>query len=405
MNLIQRTSEIENSSKVSPEDFELMSSATFLIDQRSFTTSVDPTDGADFFRIKSVPRPYSVIYDEAPDPTTSVNLALKSNPKNLLFIDARVYELYGKGISHPEDKILKVPATEEFKTIDGMLQLVNFMSRHQITKGEKLIVVGGGIIQDVGAFASAVFKRGIPWVFFPTTLLSQCDSCIGGKTGLNHQGAKNQLALFSAPTEVIINPNFLKTLTSQEIKSGLGEILKLHITGGREFLDHYKKHAPKQQPLESHAAKALILGALAVKKIVIEEDEFELNLRRSLNYGHTFGHAIEVLSDYRIPHGQAVAIGLILANEMSFKRGLLSKSERDELKETALEALDSKFVEIMKTLKIEGLLDLLKKDKKTAGAQANFIVLHKIGDTRVLPVQLDDHLVMEISASTKEVFH
>lgn len=381
-----------------------MKSASFLIDQKPFTTSVDPTGGQSSFKIKSIPRHYEVLYDETPDPTVLVNQRLKSGPNQLLVIDEKVQRLYPR-ISHPAEKTLQIPATEEFKTVEGMLRIVDFMSRNQVTKAENLVIVGGGITQDVGAFASAIYKRGIPFVYFPTTLLSQCDSCIGGKTGLNHQGAKNQLAMFSAPAQVVINSHFLKTLAPQEIKSGLGEILKLHIIGGSEFLNHYQKSVPTGPDVEVAAMKKLILGALAVKKVVIEEDEFELGLRRSMNYGHTFGHAIEILSGYRIPHGQAVTIGMIIANDLSFKRGFLPQAERDELKKAALQIIDSEFIEIMRTLKVEGLLELLKKDKKTSGTQVNFIVVHRIGDLRGLPVQLGEQLVREVTEIVHEAFH
>lgn len=378
----------------------------FLIDQHDFYAPLNPIQHQNSFVVQSVPRPYQVIYDDTIDPMLSVNQVLKSNPNNLLFIDQKVFDLYGKTLCHPEKKILKAIASENFKTLDGMLELLDFMSQNQITKGEKVVVVGGGIIQDVGAFSNAIYKRGIPWVFFPTTLLSQCDSCIGGKCGLNYQGAKNNLALFSAPSQVVVCPEFLKTLSTADIKSGLGEILKLHIEAGIEFLNHYIKYKPSHSGLLSvENAKALTLSALSVKKAVIEKDEFESNYRRSLNYGHTLGHAIEILSKYQIPHGQAITIGLLIKNEMSFRRGFLPELQKEQIKRLAFEIIDPLSIQVMHNLQLAELAQLLKKDKKTLGSIINFVMLYQIGDVKILSIELNEQLLSEITEIIKELFY
>lgn len=383
-----------------------MTLANFQINQRSFSSALNPAAGLNQFEIKSVPRPYSVILDDGEQSWDRVAQLMKENKNNLLLVDEKVFGLYCRDMALDESKVFKAAANEEFKTVDGMLKVVGFMNRNQITKGDKLIVVGGGIVQDVGAFAAATYKRGIPWVYFPTTFLSQSDSCIGGKTGLNHEGAKNQLALFSAPTQVVINPSFLKTLSTAELQSGLGEVLKLHVTGGRDFLDNYiRLQKLNRGQLDFAVARELILGALSVKKVVVEEDEFELDLRRSMNYGHTFGHAVEILSNYEIPHGQAVTIGMLLANELSSRRGLLPHSQRDEIRDLALDLLDPSILKIMKTIPVDGLFSLLKKDKKTVGTKVNFIVLHRIGDMRVLPIELNDDLTAEVTQIIREIFN
>lgn len=377
----------------------------FLVNEHTFSAPLDPTEHENTFVVQSVPRPYQVKYDDTLDPMFSINQVLKSNPNNLLFIDQKVFDLYGKTLSHPEEKTLKAIASENFKTFDGMLKVLEFMSQNQITKGEKVVVVGGGIIQDVGAFANAIYKRGIPWIFFPTTLLSQCDSCIGGKCGLNYQGAKNNLALFSAPSQVIICPEFLKTLSTADIKSGLGEILKLHIEGGVDFLDHYIKYKPSSSGSLSHEnAKILTLSALSVKRAVIEKDEFESNLRKSLNYGHTLGHAIEILSNYQIPHGQAVTIGILIKNEMSFRRGNLSKLKKDQIKELAFEIIDSFSIQAVHDLQLTELPQLLKKDKKTLGSTTNFVMLQQLGEVKVIPMELNKQLLSEVTEIVHELF-
>ncbi|MCX7119782.1 MAG: 3-dehydroquinate synthase, partial [Legionellales bacterium] len=211
--------------------------------------------------------------------------------------------------------------------MEGVLALYDFLHQHQITKGETLVVVGGGITQDISAFVAATYKRGINWVYFPTTLLAMSDSCIGGKAGVNYRGSKNQLALFSAPQSVMINTEFLRTLAAKDIQSGLGEILKLCITGGKHLVDFFQQSVEFGTAKQFDRFKPLIMNALAVKRAVIEVDEFEQNIRKGLNYGHTIGHVIEAMTDYAIPHGIAVVIGMMIVNQLSFEQGLLARKD------------------------------------------------------------------------------
>lgn len=341
------------------------------------------------FAVKSIPRQYNVFWDETNNPAEVINKNYRKDKNDLLLIDKNVYKLFSKNINVPKNKIFIADASEDFKTIKGVMQVIDFMQKNQITKAENLIVAGGGIIEDVGAFVGAVYKRGIPWIYIPTTLLSMCDSCIGGKTGINHGNAKNQLALFSAPSKIIINPNFLKTLDDYAIKAGMGEILKLVITGGNTFLDIYKKNVINGNAKDFDSYKPLILAALAVKKSIVEFDEFELNHRRSLNYGHTVGHVAEGMSNYAIPHGQAVVIGMIVVNGLSEEHKLLKKSEKDELDLLCKALLDKNVQSNLKTMDISRITELLKKDKKTLGNTINFVVIKTAGDTRLLPIELN----------------
>lgn len=377
-----------------------MGNINFKIQNKDFYVP-DDFSTLDSFEVNSVPRPYLVKWDETKDPCDFIKALMTENENNLLLIDQNVYNLYCQNLNIPESKIYKAEATEEFKTLDGVVSVIEFLEKNKFTKGETLVVVGGGIIQDIGAFVGACYKRGIKWIFLPTTLLSMCDSCIGGKTGINHNKAKNQLALFSAPSSVCINPNFLKTLNPREIKSGLGEIIKLFVTGGREFVDKYIKLVKNGSVADFSSFKPLIMGALSVKKAIVEEDEFELDLRRSLNYGHTVGHAVEVLSDYKIPHGQAVAIGMVVVDKLSTNRSRLPENERQLIKQTAIDLLDS---DIMQNISVDGMENLLKKDKKTIGNAVNFVIIDSIGDMKFLKEQLDTDLLAEIQKIIKEEF-
>jgi len=354
------------------------------------------------YTLKSLPRPYNVTVKNHSDILNEIQNKLDENPKNLLFVDKKVFDLYLKNLKINESRILFAEANEEFKTLEnGFLKLISFLEENEFTKGETLITVGGGVTEDVAAFAGACYKRGIKWLFYPTTLLSMCDSCIGGKTGINHNRVKNQLALFSAPSEVIINLEFLKTLSDFDIKSGMGEILKLLVTGGRQALDVYIKNVESGKVKTFDCYKPLILSSLAVKRAVVEEDEFELYYRKSLNYGHTLGHAIEVLSNYKIPHGQAVIIGMVIVNKLAKDKGILN-DEDYKLTQTLSKELLGK--SIMKEVCLDGLDKLLKKDKKTEGDFVNFVIISKLGDTKFLKMKINDFLINEIAKIIEQEF-
>ena len=380
-----------------------MTTTEFLIDGQVFRKPLNPMGDSNQFKIQSVPRPYFVKWADSADPIRDVEAVLKANPKNALFIDENVHRIYAKDLDWPADRIMIAPATEQFKTLSGFEKLLEFMDYCQLTKTDKLVVVGGGIIQDVAAFGGAAFKRGLPWVFFPTTLLSQCDSCIGGKTGLNFKSAKNQVALFSAPSEVVINPHFLKTLNDADLMSGLGETLKLLVTGGQGGLDLYTENLPTDIR-QTEKLKPLILGALAVKTAVIEVDEFELSLRRSMNYGHTVGHAIESMSKNRIPHGTAVVLGMMIVDEISHRRGLLPKAQLLKLQELCRPLITDEVKNVLRELPLADLGQLLKKDKKTTGNSVNFVVLKEIGKIEFLKAELNDQLLNEIGEITRSLF-
>lgn len=358
----------------------------------------------DQFEVKSVPRSYTVTWDNAHNPFDKINLILSENPKNLLFIDKNVLDQYGKALQIDSDRMFVAEASETFKNLEGVTSLLDFLQRHKFTKGETLVVVGGGIIQDVGAFVGACYKRGIRWVHFPTTLLAMCDSCIGGKTGVNYNGAKNQIALFSSPSAVVINPVFIKTLPQDAIRSGLGEILKLAITAGAPYLSQYRDIVVNGVVVNANDYKKLIFGALSIKRAVVEEDEFELNHRRSLNYGHTIGHAIESLSSYKIPHGQAVVLGMMIINELSFQKSLLSVNEKDSLNQLCSELLNDEILELMRNMDVDSILELLQKDKKVAGSDISFVMLSKVGELRFVKMKLEQSLTEQIRSSVQKVF-
>lgn len=366
---------------------------TFMMDGTEFPYS----QSEESFIVNSSPRPYRVTWNDDINPISKINEVLAENKKNLLLIDQQIYALYGSEIDIAPEQIFVANATESFKTMDGVNQLIEFLYQRKFTKSETLVIVGGGIIQDVGGFAAAVYKRGIKWVFFPTTLLAMCDSCIGAKTGINYQKAKNQIGLFSAPFEIFINSNFLKTLPKRDIASGLGEVLKLCITGGETLLKLYCESVKEGQVINWMAYKPLILSALSVKKSIIEVDEFERHFRKGLNYGHTLGHTIEALSNYHIPHGTAVVIGMMLVNELAYKNGYLSVDDKIYLNQLCKELISEDILSIMQHISVNELLHLLINDKKVEGNEIKLVMPKKTGMLCFVKFQLNDVLMAELS--------
>jgi 3-dehydroquinate synthase len=227
-----------------------------------------------------------------------------------------------------ERKVIEIKATEQAKEIGNVIKVIEKLLSMGVKRGDTLMAVGGGVIQDITGFIASTLFRGLKWKFVPTTLLAQGDSCIGGKTSINLQGAKNQLGTFHPPSEILICPGFLKTLPEQGIRSGLGEMLHYFYAGGSEALFSFERSIGGAIRREQDELTELIHQSLLIKRGFIEEDEFDQGKRLVLNYGHTFGHAIESYSNYAIPHGIAVAYGMDMSNRVSQHLGLLSPDVR-----------------------------------------------------------------------------
>jgi len=318
-----------------------------------------------------------------------------------VLIDSCVLGLYGKYLRVPQKRVFAAPAEERFKTLAGVSRLLDFLDRGGASKGSLLIVIGGGIMQDAGGFAATMFKRGINWVFAPTTLLSMCDSCIGAKTGINFGKAKNQLGLFARPSAVLLDPRLLRTLEHRHIRSGMGEILKMCVIGGPRALALYRKDAPSALACEAPALERLAALSLSIKKAVVEKDELERDIRKALNYGHTVGHVLEALSGFRISHGEAVSIGMIAANELAVLSGNLGKPFARELENDCLELCAG--VKLPR-LAADALGRLLVKDKKNIGGKVLFVAPRAAGDTVFLSFPPDSGLWQALAHSLAERF-
>ena len=369
----------------------------FKIDKKNFTLQNNFKNN---FIVKSNLKDYKILWKNESIKKT-INPLFKDS-KNLFLIDKKVYNLYFKNLS--KKNIFLMDAKESLKNVNQAIKFTDFLIDKKATKQTKIIIIGGGIIQDVGAFACAMFKRGLPWVLVPTTLLSITDSCIGAKTGLNYGSTKNIHALFSAPTEVIINLEFLSTLKKEDIISGIGESLKLCIIGGQNSLSVFNDNI--KNSLEnnlSSSLKKIIIRSLYIKKAIIEYDEFEFNHRRSLNYGHSIGHAIEIMSNYKIPHGISIIFGILIENQISVNKfGMKNKDAKYILDLVNKIKIPKKYIEELNLIDFNGIDQILTRDKKTIGKILKIAIpTKKIGLLQFCNQPIDKKLKLTLKKITK----
>lgn len=228
------------------------------------------------------------------------------NAANVIIADERfAHHLQGA-------PVVLVPASEDAKTMAGAERVIAALRKLGCNRGSTLVAIGGGVVQDVAAFAASVYMRGIPWIFAPTTLLAMADSCIGGKSSINVAGHKNLVGTVHAPAQVLIDPSLVRTLDVEQRIAGLCEAAKICFARGPRAFDRYIALRVDPSSAEAELARVIALS-LVSKKWFIEIDEFDRNERLLLNFGHTFGHAIEDASHFAISHGVAVGLGMLVA--------------------------------------------------------------------------------------------
>ena len=290
-------------------------------------------------------------------------------PQRFFVIDENVWKLHGTGClaAIPEEERMLFAATEERKGLDSVMQIYDRLMERSAKKNMTLISIGGGIVQDVTGFVASTLYRGLNWIFVPTTLLAQADSCIGSKTSLNYKRFKNLLGTFYPPNELHIHAPFLKTLNEADFLSGLGEVVKLHLMGGREKTAALIADLTAVLSREPDALMRAIRSSLAIKLSYMEGDEFDTGRRNLLNFGHCFGHALETVSNYDIPHGQAVVVGMIFANLAARRRSWLSSATSEQLLASLL--LKALSVPMRKEyFASDAILEAMKQDKKRVGS-------------------------------------
>ncbi len=272
-------------------------------------------------------------------------------------------------------EIIEIEAGEDLKNIETATQLWEILSEFQADRKSLIINIGGGVITDLGGFISSTYKRGIKFINIPTTLLGMCDASIGGKTGIDHAFLKNVIGTFAEPEQIFVYPGFLKTLPFEELRSGFAEMLKHGLIAD-------EKHCNDLISMEHLTPENIfpfLETSMKIKEKVVLADFKEQNIRKTLNFGHTIGHAFESLflkAEKPIPHGEAVALGMICETHLSFLNNLISK----ENSEMIVKNLQRFYPYIsISDFKAEEILSLMKNDKKNSDGNINFSLLTGLG--------------------------
>jgi 3-dehydroquinate synthase len=323
---------------------------------------------------KAVDYSYDITIDTLPKRHFDTKVAIVTNPKvaglHLAYLLAN--------ISAKELYIITVPDGEEYKNQASVDLIMESLFNHRFNRKSLLIAFGGGVIGDMTGYVASIYQRGIDFVQIPTTLLSQVDASVGGKTGINNKYGKNLIGAFHQPQEVLIDAHFLKTLPKREFGAGVAEVVKMAVTFNKEFFEFLEK-ADLNDTVE--LAKA-IQYAVETKASVVAQDEKEHGLRAALNYGHTFGHVIENETQYKqYLHGEAVAIGMVMANHLAVRLGLMTEEEAQRV-EKLLQKYDLPTSYTIKD--VTSFYETFFLDKKSSDSNITFILPKGLGDVVML---------------------
>ncbi|RXJ54125.1 3-dehydroquinate synthase [Candidatus Marinarcus aquaticus] len=292
-------------------------------------------------------------------------------------------------IQAKEVSVVTVPDGEEYKNMETIDMILTHCFEKRLDRKSVLIAFGGGVIGDMTGFAASMYQRGIDFMQIPTTLLSQVDASVGGKTGVNNKFGKNLIGAFHQPIEVNIDPYFLSTLPKREFAAGVAEIVKMAVTFNKDFFEWLE-----QNDLNSEEnIKTAIAKSVETKAWVVSQDEKEKGIRAALNYGHTFGHVIENETKYSTYlHGEAVGIGMVMANELAVKVGMMSAQEAQRIK-TLLEKYDIPTDYEIKD--VEDFYEHFFLDKKSMDNKIKFILPKHIGDCEITDA-IEKERVMDV---------
>ena len=301
-------------------------------------------------------------------------------------------ELVKALLSEKFDKVFEfiIPAGEQNKTLDNVKKLYEHLILNHFDRKDCLIALGGGVIGDMTGYAAATYLRGIDFVQVPTTLLSQVDSSIGGKTGVDFDSYKNMVGAFHMPRLVYMNLSVLNTLTKEQFSCGMGEILKHGLIKNKSYFTWCMEHADKIMERDYDTLLYMIKESCKVKRDVVEKDPTEQGDRALLNFGHTLGHAVEKLKDFTMLHGQCVAVGCVAAMKLSAMRGNITEDE--------VFYVEKCFENFGLPTRVDGItaddiLQISKSDKKMEAGKIKFVLLHEIGNAYVDKTVTDEELL------------
>ena len=283
-----------------------------------------------------------------------------------------------------------IPAGEQNKTLDNIKKIYEYLIQNHFDRKDCLLALGGGVIGDMTGYAAATYLRGIDFIQVPTTLLSQVDSSIGGKTGVDFDSYKNMVGAFHMPRLVYMNLSVLNTLSEEQFSCGMGEILKHGLIKNRDYFDWCMSHSEKIRKRDYETLLYMIKESCKIKRDVVEKDPTEKGDRALLNFGHTLGHAVEKLKNFEMLHGQCVAAGCVAAMKLSAMKGNISESDVKYAEECLKHfGLPNR----VDGVNAEEVLQVSKSDKKMEAGKIKFVLLHEIGNAYVDQTITDEELL------------
>lgn len=310
--------------------------------------------------------------------------------RSVIITDSNVRHYHGHDF--PGCEIVEIDPGEEAKTLDTVREIYGKLVHMEVDRSWSIIGIGGGVVCDITGFVASTYMRGVRFGFVSSTLLSQVDAGVGGKNGVNFGGYKNIVGVFNQPEFVLCDPDLLKTLPEREILCGIAEVVKHGAIASKELFSYLEENAENLLSLRRDMMEKIVHDSVMIKSSIVNRDEKEQGERKKLNFGHTFGHAVERVTG--IPHGHAVSVGMNVASRLSVKRGKLSREEGERV-EKLLRRLK---LPVSLRFNRERALDAIRKDKKRRGDGIDFVLLRKIGQAEVVPMAIEeiDRVVMDL---------
>jgi shikimate kinase / 3-dehydroquinate synthase len=326
------------------------------------------------------------------------------SPRCAIITNPRVNKLHASPVIESlrarnfEPWVIEIPDSEKFKTLDTVRTIYDQLIDAQLDRQSIIFAMGGGVIGDLAGFVAATFLRGVSFVQMPTTLLAMVDASIGGKVAVDHPRGKNLVGAFKQPYAVITDTDALATLPEEELHSGMAEVVKHGIIGDVGLFEMLERD-PRSSPVPTEGRRSWITRAMQVKIDIVARDPLEQGERGKLNLGHTFGHAFELLSNYELQHGEAVAIGLVCAARLAVRQNLCAAQIATRI-ENLLRAIDLP-TRVPREMSTDAILSAMATDKKRLGSQLRFVLPRAMGD-----VAIEDHVpqedVIAVIAETRE---
>jgi len=318
--------------------------------------------------------------------------------KLIIITNPVVNRLYGEALEQNLTRegfkvaILQVPDGEEQKSLETAGRLYHELSNLYAERTTPILALGGGVIGDLAGFVAATYLRGVPLIQVPTTLLAQVDSSIGGKVAVNHGQLKNEIGAFYQPRLVVSDINTLRTLPPKELANGLAEVIKSAVVWDEEFFTYLEANLDRIKSRDNRVLEETVFRPAKIKAEIVEKDEGDLGLRNILNYGHTIGHAIESAAGFKVGHGEAVAIGMLVAARISNRLGILDINEITRLKNLINRA---NLTAETPNLELDKIIQAVRHDKKILGGRVRFVLPRAIGDVFITD-EVSPSLVEEV---------